>query len=54
MFEHPVSLGSGQRMLGESREQVRVWVIDGGRYGLQPFADDFGDILHFQLLANSF
>jgi hypothetical protein len=46
VIEYAGTLSIGQRLFRESRQHIRIGVIDGGRYRLQAFAYDFGDILH--------
>jgi hypothetical protein len=46
VIEYAGSLSLGQRPFRESRQHIRIGMIDGGRYRLQAFAYDFGDVLH--------
>jgi len=49
VLEHDSAFEFAQRLLGKGRQNVSIGVMGDG-CGLQPFAYDFGDLLHFQIL----
>jgi hypothetical protein len=46
VLEYAGSLLLGRRPFRESRQHIRIGMIDNGRYRLQALAYDFGDVLH--------